>query len=968
MSRFLLLLALTTAPLFAADLAWTPAASPERLWQDWLRQDYPGNPAECFTDASGNAREQALVKRVVDELAPAAQAALAQRAQALVAANVPGNEDRWRALYRAACEQRRAQRLLSLQARYPRLVYTRHYNLGGSHYAYTEGQSDAQAERHFVPGTALCLLDVATGRTADLLVDPGGVIRDPDVSYDGRSILFAWKKSDREDDYHLYEMDAASGTVRQITSGLGVADYEGIYLPSGDLLFNSTRCVQTVDCWWTEVSNLYTCRRDGQFLRRLSFDQVHTNFPQVLEDGRVVYTRWDYNDRGQLFPQPLFQMNQDGTGQTEFYGNNSWFPTTLIHARGVPGSHQLIAIATGHHSDQSGKLCLVDRHRGTQENVGIQLLAPLRDTPAVHVDAYGQEGDQFEYPYPLSESEFLVTYAPDGDARQKLPLSGRFGIYWLAADGRRELLAWDERQSCNQSVPLAPRPMPFTRPSTVDYHATTGSYYLQDVYAGPGLTGIARGTIKRLRVIGLEFRAAGIGSNGNSGPAGGALISTPIAIGNGAWDVKVVYGDATVYPDGSAYFTAPARTPLYFQALDGQGQAVQTMRTWSTLQPGERQSCVGCHEAKGDAPLTGLPHSQATRAGAQALIPFYGPPRGFSFSREVQPILDRNCVRCHCDRARSAARVPAQFSPERLAKATVLRGAEVPWQYTTTDPGKGWQQPGFAARDWQEGVGGFGRAGTPGLRCQTPWLTPDIWLRGLFEVKSDLTGHELVSQTYYDEDVEVYLNGVLALQTQGYVTALVALPLRPEAQKALRPGLNTIAVHCHQTVGGQGVEVVLLDAGPRAEVPAGPGQAVAFSLRGDRTPEPGSGRAWSDGYLALTNAVRPGATYIGRCDPLVNWVGAQSVPTLLPPYFAGAARSGLLDMLRAGHSGVQLSREDLEKIACWIDLNVPYCGDYTEANCWTEEQKARYQHFVDKRQRLEDEERRNLAALLAAGQ
>ena len=102
------------------------------------------------------------------------------------------------------------------------------------------------------------------------------------VNRDGGQILFAWKKSDRKDDYHLYQWDVAAGSCRQLTFGLGLADYEGAYLPGGDIVFNSTRCVQTVDCWTTEVSNLFACDKDGRCLRRLSYDQVHTNFPNPL--------------------------------------------------------------------------------------------------------------------------------------------------------------------------------------------------------------------------------------------------------------------------------------------------------------------------------------------------------------------------------------------------------------------------------------------------------------------------------------------------------------------------------------------------------------------------------------------------------------------------------------------------------------------------------------------------------------
>ncbi len=397
----------------------------------------------------------------------------------------------------------------------------------------------------------------------------------------------------------------------------------------------------------------------GRYLRRLTFDQVHDNYPTVLPDGRIVYTRWEYSDRGQLFVQGLFQMNPDGTGQTEFYGNNSWFPTSLLHARGIPGTHKVVAIFSGHHTRQTGKLGIVDPARGRQENAGTQLIAPVRDTPAERIDAYGQDGDLYQYPYPLSESEFVVACAPLGWSRSPT----LFKLYWVAADGRRELLAADPDISCNQPVPLAARPRPPVRASLVDYRQTTGTCFLQDVYEGPGLAGIPRGTVKKLRVIALDYRAAGVGWNYNAGPAGEALVCTPVAIGNGSWDVKIVLGEATVHADGSAFFTVPARTPVYFQAIDARGYAVQTMRSWLTLQPGENVSCVGCHESKNSTPPAAVRPSLAMKAGPQDLAPFHGPPRGFSFPREIQPILDRHCVRCHDD---------AQAWKARMGRAATL--------------------------------------------------------------------------------------------------------------------------------------------------------------------------------------------------------------------------------------------------------------------------------------------------------
>ncbi len=624
---------------------------------DWLRQD-------GLTDKT---IDSTAVAPIIGALR-AKNNDLVGRLEKLQAANPPAGDPAWVGLYLDACEARRRARLAPCRELLSRIVFTKHYTLGGSHYAYTEGQSDAQKERHFRPGASLCALamDDLYGREQTLLEDAAGVIRDPDVSYDGRRILFAWKKSLDDDDYHLYEMTLDDGQIRQLTSGKGFADYEGAYLPDGHIVFSSTRCVQTVDCWWTEVSNLFTCDGDGRYLRQLGYDQVHTSYPTVTHDGRVIYTRWDYSDRGQIYPQGLFQMNPDGTGQTEVYGNNSFFPTTILHARSIPGTSKVVAVFTGHHTRQKGKLGILDPRLGRQENQGAQLIAPVRDTPAERIDQYGQHGDQFQYPYPLSEADFLVTYQPEG--------AKRFGVYFMTIDGQRELLVDDPSVSCSQPLPLRPRIAPPQRPLTPDYAQDTAAVYLHDIYTGPGLAGIERGAIKALRIVALEFRAAGVGQNGNSGPAGGALVSTPVSI-QGTWDVKRVLGTAKVHDDGSACFEIPARTPVYFQALDGQGQMVQSMRSWTTLQPGEVASCVGCHEHKNTAPPVTVA-TQAMRRGPQPLQPFHDSPRGFSFVREIQPILDQHCVCCHhLDQppsylgGKTAGSPPNQPTPEKPEQA-----------------------------------------------------------------------------------------------------------------------------------------------------------------------------------------------------------------------------------------------------------------------------------------------------------
>lgn len=834
----------------AAEQVWFRVKDDFPVQWDWALQDGGAEFARWFHSADAVNMERRLVEKAVAELGEPGRG-LRQELDRLAPAGAPAKDRRGLDLYVRACEQRRQQRLKTVIAKAPRIVFTKHRTIRPSFFAYTEGQSDAQAERHFLPDSELCVLEMEGlyGKARALVSDPTGAIRDPAVSWDGQRVLFAWKKSLNDDDYHLYELNVASNLVRQITSGLGFADYEPAYLPNNDIVFSSTRCVQTVDCWWTEASNLYICAPDGRYLRRLGFDQVHTVYPQVMDDGRVIYTRWDYNDRGQIFVQPLFQMYPDGTGQTEFYGNNSWFPTTIAHARGIPGTQKVLAILCGHHTPQAGKLAVIDPARGRQENAGVQLVAPVRDTPAEHTDAYGQHGELWQYPYPLNEQECLVTYAPLGwDQPERRRGDADFGIYWMDIAGRRELLVSDPRLPCSQPVPLAERPRPLVWANRVDYTQPIGTFYVQDIYAGPGLAGVPRGTIRKLRVVGLEFRAAGIGHNGSGGPAGGALASTPISVGNGAWDVKAVLGEAKVYEDGSALFTVPARKPVYFQALDERGCAVQTMRSWSTLQPGEYNACVGCHDNKNTAPpAREYGFSLAMKAGPQALAPFYGPPRGFSFPHEIQPILDRHCVRCHKDR-----------------------------------------QP---------------------------------------------------------------------------IQALVLGEAR-------------------QPILGQQRSVVSSGDGVKDQ--------LAFSLLGEVTEDRTAKRKWSDAYLVLTRAMADPADRAGESAPasttqpstlnpqlsseepfrgdcrgrVVNWIGAQSVPEALPPNFAGAVRSELLTMLEKGHQGVKLSREELDKIACWIDLLVPYCGDYREANAWTEEEMKKHERYAEKRRQMEEVEQQNIDAML----
>lgn len=549
-------------------------------------------------------------------------------------------------LYHKLCRKRRSTRLKEFKHSSD-IVFTKFLTLRPSFYGYTEAQSDARGESNFFGGSKLCRFSMngIWAKERMLLESQNGVIRDPEVHFNGKHLLVSIK-SNPEDDFHLYEFNTFSSSLKQLTFGKGVADYEGTYLANGNILFASTRVGTSVDCWYTEVSNLYICDSKGKYIRRVGFDQVHTISPELLEDGRVIYTRWDYNDRGQVFAQPLFTMNADGTSQAAYYGMNSWFPTTMVHARSIPGTQKVMAVFTGHHSPQHGKLGIIDTEAGRDENEGATLIAPIRHTEPERIDSYGQFGEQFQYPYPINSKEFLVSYTPLGyDISDPL-----FAIYWMDVNGNRELLVSDNKLSCNQPVPLQKRERPRIQSSEVDYSCDSASYYMQDVYEGLAIKGVERGTIKKMRIVELSFRSAGIGFQNNNDVGGNSHATSAVGVGNTSWDVKKVIGTVDIESDGSAYFKVPARRPLYFQVLDSLGRAVQTMRSWSTLQNGEFRSCVGCHEHSNTTPLyTGSSTTLAMQKQIQEIDqePNLMPGKGFSFAEAVQPILDNHCVRCH---------------------------------------------------------------------------------------------------------------------------------------------------------------------------------------------------------------------------------------------------------------------------------------------------------------------------------
>lgn len=455
------------------------------------------------------------------------------------------------------------------------------------------------------------------------------------LSFDGSRLLFSMPAAEKNDRYEVWEIGVDGQGLRTVTADAenDYDNYDACYLPNGQIMFTSSRCYQAVPCTGGDhVALMYLMDADGRNVRQLTFDQDHSWCPRVLNDGRVIYTRWEYNDLPHYFSRLLFSMNPDGTRQSAFYGTNSFFPNTMMYARSIPGSNSKICcILSGHHGNpRMGEVAVIDSAVGESENGGVLRLLPGRHRPVGNpvVDQYATgQWPQFVHPYPLSDKYFLVSCKPSPD--------GWWGLYLLDTFDNLVPLRVEPGAALFEPIPLRATPTPPAIPSAVDLSREDALVYMYDVYRGPGLAGVPRGTVKSLRIIEPSYRYWG----------NGETYSTAI---DGGWDVKRILGTVPVDADGSALFRVPANTPLIVQPLNAEGMAQQQMRSWFTAMPGETLSCVGCHERRAQGPGAAV-RAEAQKRVPATIIPWHGPARGFSFAKEVQPVLDRNCVACHSE-------------------------------------------------------------------------------------------------------------------------------------------------------------------------------------------------------------------------------------------------------------------------------------------------------------------------------
>ena len=460
------------------------------------------------------------------------------------------------------------------------------------------------------------------------------------------------KKEKKKQDlaFHLFEINADGTGLKQLTFG-DFDDLDPIYLPDGHIMFSTTRGHTYVRCGPDFPAYILArCDRDGKNIYIISQNNEPDYLPSLLNDGRVVFSRWEYTDKEQKRVQSLWTVNPDGTNVTAFWGNQSVWPDHLAEPRAIPGSGRVMFVGVGHHEWFNGSVGIVDPARGLNYPKGLSKVTP--DLPWAEVgdgpvrppsenDNYHAAGKFTAYktPYPLSAEDFLVS-AKRGN---------KFNLYLMDTCGNRELI-YKGRHNAWHAIPFKPRKKPPLLRDAVAWPGTgkdhkpvkNGVFLSSNVFQGAPL--LPKDKVKYLRVIQSDARTYTTWHKTYQ-TAGPAISATQ------ADSVKRILGTVPIESDGSVCFEAPPGKALHFQLLDKDFLCIQTMRSFTGVMPGEIRGCLGCHELQNTAGAAAAGRSKtgiALRKPPARLAP---PPWGVSVSigyeRFVQPILDRYCGKCH---------------------------------------------------------------------------------------------------------------------------------------------------------------------------------------------------------------------------------------------------------------------------------------------------------------------------------
>jgi len=506
-------------------------------------------------------------------------------------------------------------------------------------------------------GSKICTYDPARPEAGVKTVfeSKDGFVFDMSASYDAKRIVFSFMDNvvenarTQEDSFHIWEVNVDGTGLRQLTFG-AFHDGSAVYLPDGRIVFCSTRVRSFSLCQDFLAAAMFVMNGDGSDIRRIEYNTLCNTTPFVMDDGLILFTRWEYQDKNIFCVQGLWTITPAGERLALYHGNTFTIPNSVCNAKAIPGTRKVLCTMAPHHGRPLGAITIIDRSKGFETVESMVNITPeipyqprLGESWNYGTNSSWRPGDQqyqWAYcdPYPFSEDLFLVSYGG--------PLEGgpqRYRIYLLDDEGNKVEVYEDSATSCFNPVPLRPRPLPHRIPGEAAEPEGYGVYFIADIYRGLEHKGVKRGQIKQLRIMSQVPK-----KYNTEGPR--YHDHYPI-VGQGSYYVKYCYGTVPVYEDGTAYFKVPAGVELYFIALDEAGKEVRRMGTVTQITAGERQSCIGCHESRFMAAPGRENAMGRLRREPDDITP---PPWGegtIGYVRLVQPVLDRYCVKCHSGRA-----------------------------------------------------------------------------------------------------------------------------------------------------------------------------------------------------------------------------------------------------------------------------------------------------------------------------
>ena len=474
-----------------------------------------------------------------------------------------------------------------------------------------------------------------------------GEILDAELSYDGKLLLFSWKKN-QDTNYDIFLINLDGMGLRQLTKHPG-HDFNASWLPDGGIAFLSDRDNNYAYCMHSSSAVLYRMQPDGTGITRLSANYLSDIAPHVINDGKIIYCRWEYVDRFQIPCQGLWAQNPDGTGLKRIYGGRftgiGTDPVTLSEAKSIPGTKKIIATLTGHNGAICGGIGIIDPAKGSDNLEGLTTI--LGEAVVMKAQAQRNARQKYEFAYPVNASYFLV--------------SNNGSIQLSTYDGKdvTTILEKGNGPAVNKlgfyaALPVQSRPMEPVIQSSLPSPAAgmSAKVFMQDVYVGLEAD-LAKGTLKRGDIKQIRV-VEGLGkSNKGSQSQRAFCFQFPVVSAGATMEPKKTVSVVNIEADGSAMFEVPPMKPVFFQALDAEGRVIQRMRTFAQFMPGEVQGCTGCHlDRNNSVPTSTIGGGTRIIALKKPLQPMNGAPwhehpSAFSYPEQVQPIWDKHCVSCH---------------------------------------------------------------------------------------------------------------------------------------------------------------------------------------------------------------------------------------------------------------------------------------------------------------------------------